>query len=63
MQEHLHKNLILSTQRAPAEEMIDESLSLHWEPSGLIKSCHLKKPVQTRELYCYNSQAKDGISE
>merc|ERR1719410_3228839 len=23
-----------------AEEMIDESLSLHWEPSGLIKSCH-----------------------
>ena len=57
------KSHSFNTQRAPAEEMIDESLPLHREPSGLIKSCHLKKPVQTRELYCYNSQAKDGISE
>jgi len=34
------KSYSFNTQKAPAQEMIDESLSLHWEPSGLIKSCH-----------------------
>ena len=27
--------------RTPAEEMIKESLSPHWVPSGIIESCHL----------------------
>ena len=33
--------LISSTQKTPAEEMIKESLSPHWVPSGIIESCHL----------------------
>ena len=38
--------------RTPAEQMIEESLSPHWVPSGIVESCHLCNWIVLYDFFC-----------